>query len=533
MDLVKMHLQRLSELKSERLEHEQEWKECYEMTAPERLPSFGGVKEDRKKARAKLFDTTGANATQILISAIISGTTPANAVWFKAVPDGVDDQGEMTDGERWLDAACRTMWRNIHGSNFDSENPDTVSDSVIAGWGVLYIAEDDEDGIVFENWGIDSTYIASTKRSGTIDTVYKVCSMTASAMINEYGEDNVHYEVVKCAKDNSTKRFEVLHAICPRKDGQVKGIAKNKPFASIHIDISNKKLLRESGYDEFPCAVPRMYKKVNSFYATGQVSKALPDIKQLNALARMNTESAEMSIFGMWALVDDGIMNPSSVVIGPKKVAIVRDPNSITRIEGGSNYQITEYEGDRLARNIQSILMADQLRGFNDKTMTATEVTERVNLIRQQLGPMFGRWQTELLSAILERCFAIEMRRGTFGEMPEELYTQTMQFKFVNPLARSQQLEEVANTELFLSSLAGVSQLDPSMLDNVNFDKAINVISSGRGVPDSIIRTPEEVAKLRQARQEAQQQQEQQQQMQQMQQGALETAQKQVESGGI
>ena len=122
-----MHLQRLSELKSERLEHEQEWKECYEMAAPERLPSFGGVKEDRKKARAELFDTTGANATQILISAIISGTTPANAVWFKAVPDGVDDQGEMTDGERWLDAACRTMWRNIHGSNFDSENPDIVS----------------------------------------------------------------------------------------------------------------------------------------------------------------------------------------------------------------------------------------------------------------------------------------------------------------------------------------------------------------------------------------------------------------------
>ena len=529
MDLAKIHLQRLSELRAERQEHEQEWKECYEMTAPERLPSFNGFKEDRKKARAKLFDTTGANATQILISAIISGTTPANAIWFKAVPDGVDDQGQITEGERWLDAACRTMWRNIHGSNFDSENPDTVADSVIAGFGVLYIAEDEEEGVVFENWGISNTYISSTKRSGAIDTIYRVSSMTAQAIVNEYGEDTVHHEIAKCAKDNLSKRFDILHVICPRKDGEVGGISTNKPFASIHIDVSNKKLLREGGYDEFPCAVPRMYKKVNSSYATGQVSKALPDIKQLNALARMNTESAEMSIFGMWLGVDDGIMNPSSIVIGPKKLHVARSKDALTRIDGGANYQISEYIGERLSRSIQSILMADQLRGFNDRTMTATEVTERVNLIRQQLGPMFGRWQTELLSSILERVFAIELRRGSLGEMPDELQGRTMQFKFINPLARSQQLEEVANTEMFLASLANIVGLDNTIADNVNFDKAVNVISNGRGVPDTIIRTAEEVKKLRDNRQQIQEQQQQEAQQQEMMSGAMEMAAKNPE----
>lgn len=524
MDIAKYHIERLSELRNDRQKYEKEWKECYEMAAPERIPYFSNVEEDHKKARAKLFDTTGANATQILISAIISGTTPANAIWFKAVPDGVDDQGEMTEGERWLDNACRLMWRNIHGSNFDSENPDTVADSVIAGWGVLYIAEDEDEGIVFENWGIANTYISSTKRSGVIDTVYRIHSMTARAIVNEYGEGEVHQDILRAAKDKPSTRFDVLQVICPRKDGKPNSINKNKPFGSYHIDVANKKLMREGGYDEFPCAVPRLYKKQNSFYATGQVSKALPDIKQLNALARMNVESAEMAIFGMWAARDDGVLNPSSLVIGAKKLAIVNDINSITRIDGGGNYQIAEAEAGRLTRSIQAILMADQLRGFNDKAMTATEVTERVNLIRQQLGPMFGRWQTELLSSILERCFAIEMRRGSFGEMPDELMDQTMQFKFVNPLARSQQLEEVVNTEMFVASLANAVGLDQTILDNVNFDKVVNVIAGGRGVPDSIIRTAKEVKDLRDQRQQIQEQQAQQQQQQQMQQEAANLA---------
>lgn len=520
-ELVKHHLQRLGQLKNDRQPHEDEWRQCYEMTAPERLPNFGGVIEDVKKVRAKLFDSTGANSTQILASAIVSGTTPANAIWFKAVPDGMDDQGEMTEGERWLDNACRTMWKNIHGSNFDSENPDTVLDSVVAGWGVLYIAEDDEDGYVFENWSIGNTYISSTKRSGIIDTVYRCHSMTARAIINEYGESNVHSEIIRAAKDESSKCFDVLHVIEPRKDGKRDGIQTNLPFASYHIDIANKSLLKESGYREFPCAVPRLYKKPNSFYAVGQVSKALPDIKTLNALARMTLESGEMSIFGMWAAKDDGVLNPSSMIIGPRKLHIMHNVENLKRIDGGANYEPSEYIGARLTRNIQSTLMADQLRGFNDAPMTATEVTERVNLIRQQLGPMFGRWQTELLGSILARCFAIEMERGTFGDMPEELLVKSMQFKFVNPLARSQQLEEVVSTESFLASLAGVSGIDNTVLDNINFDKAVNVIASGRGVPDSIIRSSEEVKKLRDARAEAQKQQQLQAQQQQMQQQAM------------
>lgn len=533
MDIAKTCIQRLQEMKAERQCFEQEWRECYEMAAPERLPDFDGVKEDTKRVRAKLFDTTGADATQVLASSIVSGTTPANAIWFKAVPDGVDDQGEITEGERWLDNACRTMWRNIHGSNFDSEIPDTVLDSIVAGWGVLYISEDEEDGFVFENWAIGNTYISSTKRSGAIDTVYRVHSMTAKAIVTEYGEGSVHRTIADACKKEPNKRFDILHVIQPRKGDYTKrdGLPAALPFSSYHIDIANNALIKESGYKDFPCAVPRLYKKSSSFYAVGQVSKALPSMKTLNAHSKMMLESAEMAIFGMWAARDDGVLNPSSLRIGPKKLAIVNDINSLQRIDGGGNYQISQYEADRLERAIKRTLMADQLHGVDGPAMTATEVTERVNLIRQQLGPMFGRWQSELLSSILARCFAIEMDRGTFGEIPEELMSTSMQFKFINPLARSQQLEEVANTEMFFGSLGQLASIEPTILDNVNFDSAANVLASGRGVPDSIMRSAREVAELREARQQAQQEQKQAQQQQELQAGAMEMAAKAAQGG--
>ena len=66
MDIAKTCIQRLQEMKAERQCHEREWRGGYDIAAPERLPEFDGVKEDTKRVRANLFDTTGADATQVL-----------------------------------------------------------------------------------------------------------------------------------------------------------------------------------------------------------------------------------------------------------------------------------------------------------------------------------------------------------------------------------------------------------------------------------------------------------------------------------
>jgi hypothetical protein len=67
-----------------------------------------------------------------------------------------------------------------------------------------------------------------------------------------------------------------------------------------------------------------------------------------------------------------------------------------------------------------------------------------------------------------------------------------------------------------------MASVEPTILDNVDFDAVAVVTGTGRGVPQNIMRTTDEVAQLRQARQKAKEEQEAAQQQQAMQQTILE-----------
>lgn len=49
-----------------------------------------------------------------------------------------------------------------------------------------------------------------------------------------------------------------------------------------------------------------------------------------------------------------------------------------------------------------------------------------------------------------------------------------------------------------------MAAVEPTILDNIDFDAVAVITGTGRGVPQTIMRTSDEVAQLRQARQKAQ-----------------------------
>lgn len=512
-EIVAKLCKRLSELKAERTRHEPQWTEAYKYAAPERQQSFIGddVTDTRKTQRAELLDSTLAEATQLLVSSIISGTTPANALWFKAVPDGVDDPAELTEGEQWLDVVCQFIWRNIHGANYDSEIFDLVLDCVVAGWGVMYADIDRKagGGYVFQTYDIGQCYLASTRQDQKIDTLFREFDMTAAALVAEYGENKVSEKVRNTYKDKPDNKIKVLTVVQPRNvhvQGDQYQLAKKMPFASYHIEVEAKNILKESGYNEFPYVVPRFRKLPCSVYGIGQVSIALPDAKTANKLMRDTLRSAEISTLGMWIAKDDGVLNPRTVRLGGGKIVVANDTTSMQRMDDGKGYQVGVELLGLLQGGIRKKMMSDQLQPQDGPAMTATEVHVRVDLIRQQLGPLYGRWQAELLTPLLERTFGLAYRAGVIGDAPEEMQGRNLSFKFISALARSQQLEEVTAIERFMMGLSSVAQIDQTILDNIDFDAVAQVTGMGLGVPTSILRTQDEINAIRQQRQQAQQQ---------------------------
>lgn len=160
--------------------------------------------------------------------------------------------------------------------------------------------------------------------------------------------------------------------------------------------------------------------------------------------------------------------------------------------------------------------------------MTATEVHVRVALIRQLLGPVYGRLQAEYLQPLVTRCFGIAYRAGVLGQAPESLAGRNYSIRYVSPLARSQKLEEVTAIDQFVAGAVQAATIDPTIMDNVDLDEAQRIRGEALGVPSAVIRSKADVAALREEREQRQQEALEQQQAAAMQQQVVQAATKQA-----
>lgn len=138
--------------------------------------------------------------------------------------------------------------------------------------------------------------------------------------------------------------------------------------------------------------------------------------------------------------------------------------------------------------------------------MTATEVHVRVALIRQLLGPVYGRFQAEYLQLLVVRCFGIAFRAGIFSPPPESLQNANFNVRYISPLARAQKLEDVTAIERYGQNIMQLAQAYPDILDNMDSDEASRVVGEALGVPAKVMRSSDAVADLRDQRQKSQQQ---------------------------
>jgi hypothetical protein len=166
--------------------------------------------------------------------------------------------------------------------------------------------------------------------------------------------------------------------------------------------------------------------------------------------------------------------------------------------------------------SIRNAFYVNQLQMQDGPQMTATEVIQRNEEKMRLLGPVLGRLQSELLKPLIDRSFAILMRKNLFPNPPEFLSGQDIEIEYVSPLAKAQKSTELSSIMRAVEILGSLSNVAP-VFDHINMDKLVRHLTSIVGVPQKILKPQ---AELNAERQEAAAQAEQQQQMQQMQQVA-------------
>lgn len=526
---------RLEAMKQVRQPHEAVMEECYSYTHPERASGLNGSvmsAQDAQTKRNRILDDTAPESARVLSANIVSGTTPSNSLWF-GLDAGNDSEDNSPDEEsRWLDQSARTLFANIHGANFDAAAYECAVDIVDIGHFVLYIDEAKEGGFWFEQWPIAQCYFSSSKSGGLVDTIYREVSLTVEQVVTKYGIDKVSHRVAEAYRNEKyDDKVKIVHAIYPRAIHAVGGLrSKNLPFASCHCEAETHHLLLESGYHEFPCVVPRWMLTPNSPYATGPVNAVLGSIRSINDIKAMELMNLDMAASGMYVAEDDGVLNPRTIRIGPRKIIVANSVDSIKPLAPAGNFNVVFSSEEKLQAAIRKGLLADQLQPQDGPDMTATEVHVRVQLIRQLLGPIYGRLQAEYLQPLVIRCFGIAYRAGVLGVAPQSLQGKNFTVKYISPLARAQRMEDVTAMDRLEQTVIAESQVDPSVLDVYDFPAALRLRGNYLGAPKGVLRSPEAALARQKAREDAQQAQQQNMAGMQMQQTAGEAMIKQATS---
>ena len=501
-----------------------------------------------------ILDSSGCIYAQRLGAGLVSGKSSPTSPWFR-LKVGHIDSTKTSPVSLWLAECERILYLIFSESNFYNSVAILYHDMVIFGTGVMLIYEDFNNVINCINPCLGEYYI-------DIDGNYRPCifyrefTWTVDATVTFFGYENCS-PAVQSLYDNPdgasrTREIIIAHSIEPNTDGNARrfGFSENFKFREAYWEWGGSSspqggasatpmFLRRSGYYEQPAIIGRWDLVSNDPYGRSPAMDGLPDQKQIQLETRRKAQAI------------DKMSNPPLVAdVQLKNQPANLTPGGITYVTGFANggkpgfasvYE-TKFPVQEITADLEMVKQRLAQVFFNDILRVASQYETRSNVTAVEwdlrkseslvmLGPVLERIDDEVLKPTLGRVFAIANRAGILPPSPPEIQGQMMNIEFVSMLAQAQKATSAAGIERLFQMVGGLVGVDPSVMDNVDVDEAIDIYSNLLNNSPKIIRSPEALAEIRKQRAQQQQQAQQAQIAQQLSVGAKNLSQTDVGGG--
>lgn len=507
MEKLAEHIEkRLNVLKSDRQPLERFWKKLSEMCSfsPEIW-----TEEKNNRTRQHVFDNTARNALTYFAASFKSVIVPTTQRWHRLKPTNpVLEESDAVKAYLQYTTDLLFKVRYNNSSQF-AVNADTLFNQLgIYGTGYWFVEENVGRGIIYRCIPANEIYINRNEK-GELDTVYREFKLTARQAYKFYGE-KCSKEIKDCVDKMPDQEFKFVHAVEPRKDRNPK--AKDytgMPFASYHMDATNKKILREGGYRVMPYMAPRFLAMENSPYGDSPGLQAFNDILTANEMAKTILRTGQLQanppILAGQSLLDSAKLGQAGAIIRGGLDSQGRP--SAASMQYGNNLSITIEMQMMVRQAIERSFLIPLFQALTqDKEMTATEVEKREVEKAMLLAPMCERIAAEWLNGNIARELDILSQYGYLDDVPDELmYEGSIAVEYENPSVRMQDSSKILGLYKTIESTMTMAQADPSALDILNFPEAIRKIADYYDVDVSVIRSREEVDNLGQQRAQMQQ----------------------------
>lgn len=509
-DSLKQQLNKqLSQLKAERLSFEPHWRELSDFTRP-RSTRFTASEVNRGDRRnSKIIDPAAVMAARTLSSGMMSGITSPARPWFRlATPDrDLMDYGPV---KLWLETVEQRMNEVFNRSNLYQSLPLMYEDLGTFATGAMAVVADPQRVIRTVPFPTGSFYIANGADL-SVDTAVREFSMTVRQVITEFGMDAVSDRVKSQWNSGQYGQWvNVVHAVYPNLDRQTGKLeAKHKAYKSVYYEATSTddKLLRESGYDEFPIMAPRW--EVNGEDVYGSSCPGMVALGSVKALQLLQRRKAQMI---------DKITNP------PLQAPASIKSQRISTIPGGINYlpmadvnnqikplfQIPANGTNGLLEDIQDtrqiidhayfVDLFRMMQTVNTRSMPVEAVAEMREEKLLMLGPVLQRLDSELLDKLINRTFSVMAENNLLPVPPDEMQGMQLKVEYISVMAQAQKAIGVSSIERFIGFTSGIGQFKQEALDKINVDETIDAYAASIGVPPSVVATNEQVAQIRENR---------------------------------
>lgn len=494
-------VKRYNELKSERSTWDSHWREIADYVYPRRS-DFDTKRSPGEKRMTKVFDSTAIQANELLASGLVGLNINPATTWFRPNTEGMDDAASL-----WLDNAAKVMLQEINASKsgFYTAAYEYFMEFAAFGTAGMFITEGENNrGLLFQSRSL-TEMVCGENHFGQIDTVYRRFEWPAHRIFSRWGSNSGKAILDAIRKGKPDSKFFVVHCIQPRMERESgKRDKMNMPFEEAYVVESEKHVLEEGGFNEFPIPVGRFYKSPLETYGRSPAMTALPDIKMLNEIMKTTIKAAQKSVDPPLIVPSDGFLNPIRTVPGGQNVfdgSVNEAVGQLPSANPGIGIDFVQL----LQEKVRSMFFVDQLQFAGGPQMTATEVLQRTEEKLRLLGPILGRVQTEFLGPVLDRVFGILFRQGRFGQTPESL-PASFEFVYTSQVTQAQRQQEANGFLRAVEVMSPLLNLQPEKLtDNVNGDKLVRDTLEMFGVSPDKLREEDDVDIIQEQRAQIQQ----------------------------
>lgn len=498
------------------------WRLLGDHILPRRTRFFLSDNNKGDRRSNKIIDSTASFSARTLQAGMMAGITSPARPWFRlTTPD--PDLADVSAVKEWLHTTTQRMNTVFLRSNLYNALPIVYGDIGVFATAAMAVMEDEEDIIRCHTFPLGSFVLANDAelrvrvfmREFTLSVrqiVEKFCPLVEGK--RDLSQCSATIRDAWTRGDAALEaRHDIMHAVYPNPMADPRKLAsKYKAFASCYWEKNSKRdenpFLKEEGFDEFPILAPRWEVSGEDVYGTnGPGMMALGDIMQLQLGEKRAAQALDK-------LVNPPMKGPTSLLTSPVNML----PGGMTWVDTNAGSQTLEpsYKIDPRFDHLEAKQAQVRLRiqrAFHEdlflmlaqsdrRQITAREIEERHEEKLLALGPVLERLNTDLLDPLIDRTFAIMVRRGLIPRPPQELEGVKLRVEYISIMQQAQKLVSLVGVDRFAGFAVQLATVNRDVMDKVDFDEIIEEYGEATGIAPKILRPDDEVAAIRQARQQ-------------------------------